>query len=164
RPFVADALAPADGGRQAQGAVAGEPGGGDPDGGDEAVRSRPCCDRHHGTAEGGDVSDQRQTAQPGTRAAGATDEEARREPAPMPISSSAPTAAYASSRPISAVSSATSSGALSGMKICGKRSYGRCSWPGACWNRSAASAAARSIPYTRQRSSASVRAKRTDLT
>ena len=46
---------------------------------------------------------------------------------PMPISSSAPTADYASSRPISAVSSATSSGALSGMKICGKRSYGRCS-------------------------------------
>ena len=22
------------------------------------------------------------------------------------------------------------------MKICGKRSYGRCSWPGACWSRS----------------------------
>src|SRR6516165_2712470 len=79
----------------------------------------------------------------------------------MPISSSAPTAAYASSRPISAVSSATSSGASSGMKICGKRSYGRCSWPGACWNRSAASAVARSIPCTRQRSSASARAKRT---
>src|SRR5262245_23199462 len=54
-----------------------------------------------------------------------------------------------------AVSSATSSGASSGMKICGKRSYGRCSWPGACWNRSAASAVARSIPCTRQRSSAS---------
>jgi IS5 family transposase len=48
--------------------------------------------------------------------------------APMPISSSAPTAAYASSRPISAVSSA-----------------------------------ARSIPCTRQRSSASARAKRTGL-
>jgi len=56
----------------------------------------------------------------------------------MLITSSAPTAAYASSRPISAVSSATSSGASSGIKICGKRSYGRCSWPGACWNRSAA--------------------------
>ena len=83
---------------------------------------------------------------------------------PMPISSSAPTAAYASSRPISAVSSATSSGASSGMKICGKRSYGRCSWPGACWNRSATSAVARSIPCTRQRSSASARAKRTGLT
>src|SRR5262249_46701778 len=51
----------------------------------------------------------------------------------MPISSSAPTGVCASSRPISAVSSATSSGASSGMKICGKRSYGRCSWPGACW-------------------------------
>src|SRR5262245_43520185 len=76
----------------------------------------------------------------------------------------APTAAYASSRPISAVSSATSSGALSGLKICGKRSYGRCSWPGACWNRSATSAVARSIPCTRQRSSASARAKRTGLT
>src|SRR5262249_45451196 len=83
RPFVADALAPTNGGRQAQGAVAGEPGGGDPDGGDEAVRSRPCCDRHHGAAEGGDVPDRRQTAQPGTRAAGATDEEARRELAPI---------------------------------------------------------------------------------
>src|SRR6516225_5075560 len=83
RPFVADALAPADGGRQAQGAVAGEPGGGDPDGGDEALRPRLCCDRHHGAAEGGDVSDRRQTAQPGARAAGATDEEARREPAPI---------------------------------------------------------------------------------
>src|SRR5215831_7528686 len=71
---------------------------------------------------------------------------------------------YASSRPISAVSSAISNGALSGMKICGKRSYGRCSWPGACWNRSAASAVARSIPCTRQRSSASARAKRTGLT
>src|SRR5262249_35212583 len=46
----------------------------------------------------------------------------------MPINSSPPTAAYASSRPISAVSSATSSGASSGMKICGKRSYGPCSW------------------------------------
>ena len=74
RPFVADALAPADGGRQAQGAVAGEPGGGDPDGGDEALRPRLCCDRHHGAAEGGDVSDRRQAAQPGARVAGATDE------------------------------------------------------------------------------------------
>src|SRR5262249_23123129 len=37
--------------------------------------------------------------------------------------------------------------------------YGRCSWPGACWNRSAASAVARSIPCTRQRASASARAK-----
>src|SRR5207302_4614810 len=51
----------------------------------------------------------------------------------MLINSSAPTVVYASSRPISAVSSATSSGTSSGMKICGKRSYGRCSWPGACW-------------------------------
>ena len=25
------------------------------------------------------------------------------------------------------------------MKMCGKHSYGRCSWPGACWNGSAAS-------------------------
>src|SRR5215471_12823956 len=58
----------------------------------------------------------------------------------MPINSSAPPAVYASSRPISAVSSATSSGASSGMKSCGKRSYGCCSWPGACWSRSAASA------------------------
>src|SRR6516164_8017245 len=56
----------------------------------------------------------------------------------MPINSSAPTGAYASSRPISAVSSATSSGESSGMKICGKRSYGPYSWPGACWSRSAA--------------------------
>src|SRR5262249_42983292 len=55
-------------------------------------------------------------------------------------------------------------GASSGMKICGKRSYGPCSWPGACWSRSAASAAARSIPCTPQRSSASARAKRTGLT
>src|SRR5215831_7086635 len=52
----------------------------------------------------------------------------------MPINSSAPTAVYASSRPISAVSSATSSGASSGMKSCGKRSYGRCSWPGVTAN------------------------------
>src|SRR6516165_11489627 len=51
---------------------------------------------------------------------------------------------------ISAVSSATSNGASSGMKIYGKRSYGPCSWPGACWSRSAASAAARSIPCTPQ--------------
>src|SRR5262249_4871146 len=57
-------MAPADGGRQAQGAVAGEPGGGDQDGRDEAVRSRPRCDRHHGAAEGGDVPDRRQAAQP----------------------------------------------------------------------------------------------------
>jgi len=74
------------------------------------------------------------------------------------------TEAYASSRPISAVSSATSSGTSSGMKICGKRSYGRWSWPGACWNKSAASAAARSIPCTPRRWSASVRARRTGLT
>jgi len=80
------------------------------------------------------------------------------------INSSAPTAVYASSRPISAVSSATSNGVSSEMKVCGKRSYGRCSWPGACWSRSAASAAARSIPCTRQKSSASARAKRTGLT
>src|SRR5437016_7793239 len=38
---------------------------------------------HHGAAEGGDVSDRRQAAQPGARAAGATDEEARRELAPI---------------------------------------------------------------------------------
>jgi hypothetical protein len=57
----------------------------------------------------------------------------------------------------------TSSGKSSEMKICRKHSYRRCSWPGACWNRSAASAAARSIPCTRQRSSASARAKRTGL-
>src|SRR5262249_19767698 len=44
---------------------------------------KPRCDRHHGAAEGGDVSDRRQTAQPGARAAGATDEEARRELAPI---------------------------------------------------------------------------------
>src|SRR5215470_217497 len=71
----------------------------------------------------------------------------------------APTAAYASSRPIAAVSSTTSGGTSSGMKICRKHSYGPCSWPGACWSRSAASAAAMSIPCTRQRSSASVRVK-----
>src|SRR5262252_6882268 len=50
---------------------------------DEAVRSRPRCDRYDGAAEGGDVPDRRQTAQPGARAAGATDEEARSEPAPI---------------------------------------------------------------------------------
>src|SRR5262245_44184030 len=58
----------------------------------------------------------------------------------MLINSSAPTGAYAS---ISAVSSATLSGKSSGMKICRKHSYRRCSWLGACWNRSAASAAAK---------------------
>ena len=40
RPFVTDALAPADGAREAQGAAAGELGGGDPDGRDEALRPR----------------------------------------------------------------------------------------------------------------------------
>src|SRR6516225_7279279 len=50
---------------------------------DEAVQSRPRCDRHHGAAEGSDVPDRRQAAQPGARAAGATDEEARSEPAPI---------------------------------------------------------------------------------
>ena len=34
-------------------------------------RPRPCCDRYHGAAEGGDVPDRRQAAQPGARAAGA---------------------------------------------------------------------------------------------
>ena len=82
----------------------------------------------------------------------------------MRTNSNAPTEAYASSRPTSAVSSATSSGTSSGMKICGKRSCGRCSWPGACWNKSAASAVARSIPCTRQRSSASARARHTGPT
>src|SRR5262249_43446189 len=48
----------------------------------------------------------------------------------MLINSSAPTGAYAS---ISAVSSATSSGKSSGMKICRRHSYRRCSWLGACW-------------------------------
>src|SRR5215510_13797110 len=79
----ADAVAPADGAREAQGAAAGELGGGDPDGRDEALRPRLCCDRYDGAAEGGDVSDRRQAAQPGARAAGATDEEARSEPAPI---------------------------------------------------------------------------------
>jgi IS5 family transposase len=39
-----------------------------------------------------------------------------------------------------------------------------CSWLGACWNRSAVSTATRSIPCTRQRSSASARAKHIGLT
>ena len=59
------------GGREASGVAAGEPGGGAPDGSNEAVRPRPCCDRHHGAAEGGDVPDRRQAAEPGARAAGA---------------------------------------------------------------------------------------------
>src|SRR5262249_19130495 len=83
RPFVVDALAPADGRGEASGATAGEPSGGDPDGCDEAVRSCPCCDRYDGAAEGGGVPDRCQAAQPGARAAGATDEEARSEPAPI---------------------------------------------------------------------------------
>src|SRR5262245_10866985 len=83
RPFVVDALAPADGRGEASGATAGEPSGGDPDGCDEAVRSCPCCDRYDGAAEGGDVPDRCQAAQPGARAAGSTGEETRREPAPI---------------------------------------------------------------------------------
>src|SRR5882724_7573814 len=71
RPLIADALAPADGGREASGVAAGEPGRGDPDGSNEAVRPRPCCDRHHGAAEGSDVPVRRQAAEPGARAAGA---------------------------------------------------------------------------------------------
>jgi IS5 family transposase len=35
------------------------------------LRPRLCCDRYDGAAEGGDVSDRRQAAQPGARAAGA---------------------------------------------------------------------------------------------
>ena len=46
----------------------------------------------------------------------------------------------------------------------GARSCGRCTWPAACSNRTAASAAARSIPCTRRRSSASARARRTGPT
>src|SRR5262249_28463179 len=80
----------------------------------------PCRNRYHCAAEGGDVPDRCQAVEPSPRAAGATGEEAR-------------------SRPISAVSFATSSGASSGMKICGKRSCDRCISPGACWNKSAAS-------------------------
>src|SRR5207244_11204496 len=83
RPLVVDALAPANGGREASSAAAGEPGGGDPDASDEAVQPRPCCDRHDGAAESGDVPDRCQAAQPGARTAGATGEEARREPAPI---------------------------------------------------------------------------------
>src|SRR5215469_10638936 len=44
----------------------------------KAVRARPCCDRHDGAAEGGDVPDRCQAAQPGARVAGTTGEEARR--------------------------------------------------------------------------------------
>src|SRR5262249_3082286 len=84
RPVVADAVAPSGGARGAQGRAGGELGGGDPDGRDEALRPRLCCDRYDGAAEGGDVSNRRQAAQPGARAAGATDEKARREPAPIP--------------------------------------------------------------------------------
>src|SRR5207244_10685146 len=83
RPLVVDALAPANGGREASSAAAGEPGGGDPDASDEAVQPRPCCDRHDGAAESGDVPDRCQAAQPGARTAGATGEGARREPAPI---------------------------------------------------------------------------------
>src|SRR5437016_10802226 len=37
---------------------------------DDALRPRLCCDRYDGAAEGGDVSNRRQAAQPGARAAG----------------------------------------------------------------------------------------------
>src|SRR5262249_38955003 len=59
-------------GREGQGAAAGELGGRDPDGRDEALRPRLGCDRYDRAAEGGDVSDRRQAAQPGARAAGAS--------------------------------------------------------------------------------------------
>src|SRR5262245_62995105 len=49
------------------------------------------------------------------------------------------------SRPISAASSVTSSGASSGRKICGRRSCGRYISRGAGWNKSAAGAVARSV-------------------
>ena len=50
---------------------------------DEAVGLSPVSCRHHGAAEGGDVPDRRQAAEPGARAAGAAGQEARREPAPI---------------------------------------------------------------------------------
>jgi hypothetical protein len=141
-----------------------------PDGSNEAVRPRPCCDRHHGAAEGGDfptdaklLNRARERLVRLVKKLGVSLRQSYRRvgklaliktsATPMPISSSAPTGAYASSRPILAASSATSSGTSLGTKVCGSRSCGRCSWPDGCWNKTGASAVARSIPCTRQRSS-----------
>src|SRR5262249_38696109 len=49
------------------------------------------------------------------------------------------------SRPISAASSVTSSGASSGRKICGRRSCGRRISRGACWEQHAARRGARAL-------------------
>src|SRR5215510_245283 len=77
----------------------------------------------------------------------------------MPISSSAPTGAYASSRLISAASSATSSVASPAMRACRRRCFGHFPWLGGCWNNSAGNAAARSIRCMRRRLSASGKGK-----
>src|SRR5579863_6717173 len=83
---------------------------------------------------------------------------------PTRASSSAPTARCASSRPISAASSVTSS-ARSRVILGWRRSSPPCSrWRVACLPRSTASAAPRSTACTPPRSNASVRASRTSLT
>jgi len=81
-PFVVDAWRHRMGEEKLQALLQESPSGADPDG-CEPSDFCPRCDRHDGAAEDGDVPDRCQAAQPGARAAGATDEEARSEPAPI---------------------------------------------------------------------------------
>jgi transposase, IS5 family len=78
-------------------------------------------------------------------------------------SSTAPTGLSASSRPISAASSATSNARSQMMTFSRPRSRGRSTLPAGCANRNAGNAAPRSTACTHPRSNASARASHTSL-
>ena len=66
-----------------QAPIAGEPGGGDQERGDEARRSRPCHRRHDGAAEEHHLPDRCQAVEPGSREAGEAGPEAGCGAAPV---------------------------------------------------------------------------------
>ncbi len=83
RPFVADALAPADGGGEARGADPGEPVSGDADRRGQGRRLLQGDCGHHRAAQGSRLSDRRQAHASGARAAGEAGEKNRRRSAPV---------------------------------------------------------------------------------
>ena len=89
RPLVADALAPADGRGEACGADPGEPCGGDAHRRGQARRLFQGDCRHDRAAEGGRLSDRRETDASGARAAGEAGQEDRRRACASPTRGSA---------------------------------------------------------------------------
>ena len=83
RSLLADPLAPAHGGREAEGAVAGEPARRHPDGRRQARRLHPRYRRYDGAAKSDRLPDRCEAAAPRARAAGTAGTQARRQIAPV---------------------------------------------------------------------------------